>query len=317
MKSKKQKFIVAFAVLFLVIIAGVRVYNGKSNDSNKVKYRLEQEDKNKQFQEKNSADIIQNAKESEQIEKEMDNKPAEEEVDLEESTEDDEQESPDLSVEEAGVNIDINAFKERNEESSVGESEEEKGIVFPYTIPDTNLVVTKISDYKGIYVEDGKDTEVQSVCAMLVTNSGTVSIEYAEITVKSVNEQWNFNVSTLPSGASVVVQEANGMAYQETEILSLEAECAEIEEFEMSAEQVKVEETADGSLRVTNLTDQEIPCVRIFYKFYMQEENVYVGGITYVSKITDLEANSSREVNAKHYLTGSSKIMMIRTYDSF
>ena len=67
---------------------------------------------------------------------------------------------------------------------------------------------------------------------------------------------------------------------------------------------------------VPNLTDQKIPAVRIFYKFYMEDEAAYVGGITYTAKITNLDAGTSQTITPSHYLKGSSKIMMVRTYDT-
>lgn len=186
----------------------------------------------------------------------------------------------------------------------------------PYQIPNTNLVVKKISSYEGGYLEDGSDEDVKDVCTMLVTNTGKTEVEYAQITWKIGSKQMLFKVSTLPAGASVVVQEANRSPYEASDTYEISAECAEVESFGMAEEQVKVEEMADGSLRVTNLTGKNIPCVRVFYKFYMSEESVYVGGITYVSKVTNLKADSSQEIAAKHYAVGSSKVMMVRTYDT-
>ena len=91
---------------------------------------------------------------------------------------------------------------------------------------------------------------------------------------------------------------------------------AETDEFEMSEDKVRVEETGEGSLRITNLTDEEIPCVRIFYKFYMEEEQTYVGGITYTAKVTGLSAGGSQTVTPSHYSSGNSLVMMVRTYDT-
>lgn len=321
MKNKKQMVLVGLAVLvtlFLVIGVGIKIHDSKTNDSDRGETSFStQEEESEQLQDESTIDTCQEDEELEQVEEESANKMDEENIDSDQTADDSRNENSDLPVKESSVYIDMENVKETNGDRSDLEKEEEKGITFPYTIPNTELVVNKISDYKGIYVEDGLDTEVQSVSAMLITNVGNTPIEYAEITVKNVNEQWLFKVSTLPSGASAIVQEANGGAYQEFEPLSLQAECAEIESFEMSAEQVNVEETEDGSLRVSNLTNKDIPCVRVFYKFYMQEEDVYVGGITYVSKITDLKANSSCDVNAKHYMPGNSKIMMVRTYDTY
>ena len=42
----------------------------------------------------------------------------------------------------------------------------------------------------------------------------------------------------------------------------------------------------------------------------------YVGGITYTAKITNLDAGASQTITPSHYLKGSSKIMMVRTYDT-
>ena len=42
----------------------------------------------------------------------------------------------------------------------------------------------------------------------------------------------------------------------------------------------------------------------------------YVGGITYTSKIKNLGAGKSCTVNPTHYVAGSSKVMMVRTYET-
>ena len=84
----------------------------------------------------------------------------------------------------------------------------------------------------------------------------------------------------------------------------------------MSEDKIRVEETGGQEITVTNLTDQEIPAVRIFYKFYMKDEDTYVGGITYTAKITNLQAGDSQAIQPSHYLKGSSRIMMVRTYDT-
>ena len=86
--------------------------------------------------------------------------------------------------------------------------------------------------------------------------------------------------------------------------------------FEMSEEQVQVQENGDQSLTVSNLTNEDIPAVRIFYKFYMEEEETYVGGITYTAKLTDLKAGESRKITPSHYVSGYSRVMMVRTYDT-
>lgn len=48
----------------------------------------------------------------------------------------------------------------------------------------------------------------------------------------------------------------------------------------------------------------------------MEDENTYVGGITYTAKITNLQAGDSQIIQPSHYLKDSSRIMMVRTYDT-
>lgn len=187
---------------------------------------------------------------------------------------------------------------------------------FPYVIEGTELTVQNISSYDGIFLEDGSDGEVTGVAAMVVENTGDTNVEYAAITISCNGETLEFDASDLPAGATVVVQEKNKTPYQSGTYTDCSAVVAEMGDFEMSEDQVKVEETESGSLLVTNLTDEEIPCVRIFYKFYMADEETYVGGITYTAKLTGLSVGASQTVTPSHYAAGNSRIMMVRTYDS-
>ena len=197
-----------------------------------------------------------------------------------------------------------------------GSVQQGEDVFFPYVIEGTELTVQNISSYDGIFLEDGSDGEVTGVAAMVVENTGDTNVEYAAITISCNGETLEFDASDLPSGATIVVQEKNKTPYQSGTYTDCSAVVAEMGDFEMSEDQVKVEETESGSLLVTNLTDEEIPCVRIFYKFYMADEETYVGGITYTAKLTGLSAGASQTVTPSHYAAGNSRIMMVRTYDS-
>jgi hypothetical protein len=122
-------------------------------------------------------------------------------------------------------------------------------------------------------------------------------------------------VAALDAGATVIVLEAEGRTFVEGEYAGCSAEFATMEAMELSQGMVRVTETESGSLLVENLTHEDIPRVRIFYKFYMYDTGVYVGGITYTAKIDGLKAGSSRVITPSHYLSGYSKVVMIKTYD--
>ena len=190
------------------------------------------------------------------------------------------------------------------------------GLSLPYSITGSSLVIRGISSYDGIYLEDGSDSDISGVTVIVLQNTGDTIVEYASVSISRDGTALQFDASAIPAGGSVVVQEKNRTSFQEGNYTDCTATVAEISEFEMSEDQVKVEESGNQSLTVTNLTDQTIPAVRIFYKFYMEDEDTYVGGITYSAKITQLEAGGTQTVTPSHYMEGSSKIMMIRTYDT-
>lgn len=209
---------------------------------------------------------------------------------------------------------DVNADdSEKNTEQQTSGS----AVSLPYTIPDSNLEIRNIASYDGIFIEDGSDEKVKGITMIVLKNTGDTDIEYAAISMKRDGSSLQFTVSDLPAGATVAVQEKNKTSYKKSGVYTdCQAQVAEIDGFDKAEKYVKVEETDDKSLKVTNLTNKDIPAVRIFYKFYIKDEKAYVGGITYTAKVEDLKAKESREIQPAHYVSGSSKVMMVRTYES-
>ena len=189
-------------------------------------------------------------------------------------------------------------------------------LTFPYAIPDTPLVIDGIKSYDGIFLEDGSDTPISGVASLILRNTGSQCVDYAEIQLTGTLNTMHFTLSGLQAGASMVVLEAGKTPAVQQNYLQAAADAALTDHFELSADALKIEETADGQLQVTNLTAADIPCVRVFYKFYMAPENVYVGGITYVVKIDDLKAGASAQVAPSHYAVGSSRVVMAKTYET-
>ena len=158
--------------------------------------------------------------------------------------------------------------------------------------------------------------EIIEFAAVVVENVGGIGVEYADIVIDQSGIPLKFTASAIPAGTTIIVQEANGAAYSDSSIQECSANVALIENFEMSSSMVEVVENERGSLSVTNLGSETIPCVRIFYKFALEKGSIYVGGITYTAKITELEPGVTQEVAPSHYVAGSSEIMMVRTYDT-
>ncbi len=196
------------------------------------------------------------------------------------------------------------------------EKEPDRTVRFPYTIAGTDLVIDQVNSYDGLFFEDGSDKEVSNVTAIVLTNRGSTCVEYVNITMQRDDTQLRFVGSTLEAGDTMIILEADRKKFQNGEYKNCTAEISTIAKLTMSEGLLRVEENEKGGLLVTNLTDKDIPCVRIFYKYYMDDVDVYVGGITYTAKILDLAAEGSVIVTPSHYYSGFSKILMIKTYDT-
>ena len=188
-------------------------------------------------------------------------------------------------------------------------------LYLPYTIPGSNLVVQRIAPYTGIYLEDGTNDAVTDVAAILLYNSGTEAVEYASITMVYDNGILEFVASAIPAGAQVAVQESRRCGIVGGALRSCVGEIATMPSMGMAEDQIQIVDNGDNSISITNLTDSDIATVRIFYKYYYQEQSAYVGGITYTAKVSNLLAGGTLTISPNHYSSTGSAIVMIRTYD--
>ena len=191
-----------------------------------------------------------------------------------------------------------------------------ENIRFPYTIPGTSLVVQGVKSYDGIYLEDGSDTSVSGVASILLHNAGSQGVDYAELFLTGSRTELKFVVSGFPAGGTAAVQADGKAPYVDQEYTAARADAVLADSFPMAQGVLQIEETDSDALKITNLSDKDIPCVRVFYKFCMQPENVYVGGITYVAKVENLKAGASVQITPSHYAKGGSRVIMAKTYDT-
>lgn len=175
---------------------------------------------------------------------------------------------------------------------------------------DYSIGIRSLGGYDGLFIEDGSDAEVTGVLALQFTNNGTDAIQYAEYAFQVGNETLCFKLSDLPAGYSAVVLEANRHPYDSAEILKLtDRVVATAESFSFANEQVLVVDNGDDSLTLMNLTNETLPVVRVYYKFYYEAENVFVGGITYTAKGRDIPAGGSVTIHPSHYVSDGCVLM--------
>lgn len=190
------------------------------------------------------------------------------------------------------------------------------GISFPCQVPGYGLEIQKLDPYTGAFVEDGSNAQTQEVAMLLVENKGSYPVEYTQIQVQYGSDSLYFDITALPVGERLVVQERSGKAIPEGQAESSKALVVQRADMQMSEEQVQVTDNGDNTLTIRNLTDATIPTVRVFYKYYMEDEGIYVGGIAFTVRITRLAAGSAVTVQPSHYTSQTSRVVMVLTYDS-
>ena len=189
-------------------------------------------------------------------------------------------------------------------------------VSFPCRIPGYDLTIEKLAPYTGLFVEDGSNANAQNVAMLQVKNDGDYPVEYAQIRLVCGQKELLFDISALPAGRQLVVQEKTGKTIGGEKATSASALVVQRAKMEMSEEQIQVIDNGDNTLTVRNLTGETIPTVRIFYKYYMEDENLFVGGIAFTARVTGLGAGASMKIQPAHFTSRTSRVVMVLTYDS-
>lgn len=196
------------------------------------------------------------------------------------------------------------------------ETGEDMGISFPCQIPGYGLTIERIAPYSGMFVEDGSNVQVQNVAMLLVYNDGDSPVEYAQISVVYGDQTLLFDITALPVGEKLVVQEKTGKTLPEGNADSASALVIQRADMQLSQSMIQVSDNGDNTLTIQNLTDEMIPTARVFYKYYMEDEDIFVGGIAFTVRISRLAAGASVTIQPAHYTSQTSRVVMVLTYDS-
>ena len=182
------------------------------------------------------------------------------------------------------------------------ESEEYKG-----------LQVVQTGSYSGIFVEDGSNDAVNKILMIVVKNTGTQTVQYAEITLTDGDTVARFTLSTLPPGESALLMEKNRMSYEDGGSLT-QIKFSNVALFKqepnLSEDLVKVQ-ALNGILNVTNISGQDITGNVVIYYKNASSDMLY-GGITYRATISGgIKAGEVKQIVASHFSKDGSRIMWI------
>ena len=182
----------------------------------------------------------------------------------------------------------------------------------PMMMLGSGLSLMGASRYAGAFVEDGTDDIVSDVLAITVRNDGDKTVQYAHIILTQGETAYEFDVTTLPVGASAQLLElsrqpmpdsTDGMTAQVTA-------CAVFDTEPTMCEDVFQIETQDTAITITNNSGSDITGqIYVYYKIAYGD--LYMGGITYRVGAAGLKAGESTTCYAGHFSTDYSKLMFV------
>lgn len=173
------------------------------------------------------------------------------------------------------------------------------------------LVITKIGNYTGLYMEDGTDEVVSGILMVELENTSDKDLQLAFIKLHYGEEEAVFQVTNLPAGKRLVALEKNRMAYRSELPDSAVAEnTAFLDAFTMHDDEIELV-ALDGVINVVNKSDRDIETnIYVYYK--NKAAGVYYGGITYRVTIEGgLKAGEIRQIMTAHYDAEGSEILMV------
>ena len=182
-----------------------------------------------------------------------------------------------------------------------------------YEVNDADIKIQHINSYSGIFIEDGSDVEVDNVAAIQVKNTSKKALEFAQIQIYNGDKKLVFDVSSLPANSSAIIMEKNKAPLDKSKSITYGGTTGGYTNKLEKDATIKYQKVDNNGIKVTNKSNKNIPCVRIFYK-YKSSEGYYIGGITYTAKINNLKAKESQTIYPSHFDSDGGEIMMIKTY---
>lgn len=178
---------------------------------------------------------------------------------------------------------------------------------------DENIKITEISSYKGKYMEDGSNDDVEGVMQITVINIGKEPLQYAKVMLEGTAGQAVFDMTTLMPGETMTVLEANRKQYADGDAYStVQAKNIAYFQYTVSTYEEKLAiQPLDGGFNITNVSGEDITGkITIYFKNYI--DGVYSGGITYSGTIEGgMKDGEIKQIMSKNFTADHTRIVFI------
>lgn len=186
-------------------------------------------------------------------------------------------------------------------------------VELPVTFPGTKLTAQALAMYEGAFAEDGSGDNVTNVAALILHNAGETGIAYAEVELTIEGSRYSFTVTCLPPGGKVLVPEVSRQPFQQGDIT--QCRCVELVEgiFDLAQDRLRITQNGMAGVILENTAREELRNVCLYYKLYVNAQNMYVGGVTYRYPVGTLQPGQRLEVIPEHFVWGYSAIVGVGT----
>ena len=179
------------------------------------------------------------------------------------------------------------------------------------------ISVVSVDTIMGMYVEDGSDDVLSDILTVTFRNDADVTLQYAKLILSIGEEDYFFDISTVPPGQSVRAMEINRKSLVSADgdvSLNQENIVWFNEEPSMCEDVLSVEQSSNGIVLKNISSDTITAPVYVFYKNYV--DGVLIGGITYrAGTDKDIKPGETVVLSAGHFDPEVSQLMFI-TYGS-
>lgn len=192
----------------------------------------------------------------------------------------------------------------------VGSTAEQAQPAMPMEIPGTTLVIRNFVRYEGSYLEDGSETYEADVLGILLENTGSYGIESARVILHWDEGTYVFDVDMLPPQMSAIVLEKDRRPY----VIHSWTHCTGVQKSaqeDWSDDPIAVAIMDSTKLQLTNESAKTVTEVRIYYKNYLAEDNILLGGITYSYTVAQIPPKASVTIEPYRFVYGYSRIVRI------
>lgn len=140
------------------------------------------------------------------------------------------------------------------------------------------LQAENASPYSGLYLEYGDRELVSGLCAMRFTNTGDKTISEARLTFTDGQKELQFRLEMLSAGQSVLVAEYNQHPATDAELQYVDGQIHYLEDGLVEQKDcVELQLQQDGTLQIRNVTGEDLPLVRVFFR-PVNESGELLGG---------------------------------------